>query len=44
MFDFLDGNKNGSISIVEFMTTLDDMGEADDFGKGSIKSALFQKI
>ena len=33
MFDFIDCNKNGSISIVEFMTTMDDLGEADDYGK-----------
>ena len=33
MFDFIDCNKNGRISIVEFMTTMDDLGEADDYGK-----------
>merc|ERR1712176_445495 len=29
--DFIDCNKNGSITIVEFMTTMDDLGEADDY-------------
>ena len=43
MFDFIDGNKNGSISIVEFMTTMDDVGEADDYGK-SHKSFFFKFI
>ena len=33
LFDFFDGNKNGSISIVEFLTTMDHLGEADDYGK-----------
>ena len=37
MFDFIDGNKNGWITIVEFMTTMDDLGEADDYGKKSTK-------
>ena len=35
MFDFIDCNKNGSITIVEFMTTMDDLGDADDYGKKS---------
>ena len=35
MFDFIDGCKNGSITIVEFMTTMDGLGGADDYGKKS---------
>ena len=42
MFDFIDCNKNGSITIVEFMTTMDDLGEADDYGKWIF--TLFKKI
>ena len=41
MFDFIDCNKNGSITIVEFMTTMDDLGEADDYGKKIF--TLFEK-
>ena len=40
MFDFIDGNKNGSITIVEFMTTMDDLGEADDYGKKSTEKCF----
>ena len=44
MFDFIDGSKNGSITIVEFMTTMDDLGEADDYGKKSTKNAILYSL
>ena len=40
MFDFIDGNKNGSITIVEFMTTMDGLDEADDYGKKSTEKCF----
>merc|ERR1719322_151114 len=44
MFDFIDGNKNGSITIVEFMTTMDDLGEADDYGEIKATMQNFQSL